>query len=112
MTIPLKQRILDYVRATDHVSFAELGNHFEGFTGGDHALCKAHNIILWAGMTEEAVQAMMSLLTEKLITPHPSSQLVYLIDGRSLTLPIVKRVRKYKNPHWLPVTLRPAKVIS
>jgi hypothetical protein len=103
----LRDRVLAYVLQTDHVSFAELGNHFEGFRGGDFQLQKGENIILWAGLSQEAVNVMGDLLDSGAIEPHPASILVYLIDGCSLTLPLVKQARKYKTPHWLPVTLRP-----
>jgi hypothetical protein len=57
-------------------------------------------------MTEEAATAVGDLLTEHAIYAHPASQLVYLIDGRTLSLPIPKSARKLTKPHWLPVTLR------
>jgi hypothetical protein len=105
----LKDRILAYIETTDHVSYAELANHFPEFKDGEFAISLRENLILWVNMTEEATQAIEELRAEKRITVSPSTMLVYLIDGMSLNMPIAKRVRDYKKPHWAPTTLRPAK---
>ena len=39
----------------------------------------------------------------------PTSPFTYMHDGRALTLPLVKQIRQYKKPHWLPVVLRPGR---
>jgi hypothetical protein len=92
----------------DHVSFAELANRFPGFAEGEHSLCLGDdNMVLWSGMTQEAVTIISELLNENAVHAHPSTLLVYLVDGRHLTLPIPKTTRKLTKPHWVPVTLRP-----
>lgn len=109
-TRPLEQRVLAHVQATDHVSFAELCNHFgPAFTDGDRELLLAEehpNVVLWAGLTEEASAAIRHLLATEAVHIQPASPLVYLYDGHGLRLPIAKRAASYKRPHWLPVTLR------
>jgi hypothetical protein len=105
---PLKERIREYVEQTDYVSFAELDNHF-GISGGDHTLETVPNLFLWIGMTAEAANAINELLAEHAVYCHPSSLLVYLIDGRRPDMPIPKRMpgaSGFKKPHWAPVTLR------
>jgi hypothetical protein len=111
MSEALKDRVRDYIEATDHVSFAELSNHFsDHFTGGEHALELCPNLVVWAGMTQEASDAMRELLNEdKAVFGKPCALLIYLIDGRSMSLPIAKRLKPYTKPHWLPMTLRPIK---
>ena len=104
----LKERIREYVEQTDYVSFAELGNRFGSeFNNGDRELCQGENVVIWSNMTEDGVMAISELLDEGAIHLHPSSTLVYLIDGCALKLPTVRRRRTYKTPHWLPVTIRP-----
>lgn len=106
---PLKERIRDYVVRTDYVTFAELDRHFK-ISGGDHSIEMRHNLILWTNMHAEASAAIVELLAEQAIHIHPSTQLVYLIDGSFPNLPIPKRMPGaggFKTLHWLPATLRP-----
>jgi hypothetical protein len=97
----LKQRILKYIRDYDHVTFAELhrvfGDEFSG-KGNNLEIAKDSNIVLWSGLTREGLMSFA-----------PANPLTYLIDGSGLNLPVVKSASyKYKRPHWLPVTMRPA----
>jgi len=106
---PLVERIQEYVAKTDYVTFAELANRFgDEFRGGEHCLSKGNNTVLWIGMTEEAAKAVTALLEGGAIAVQPTSPLTYLIDGSCPGLPVAKQARRYKTPHWLPVTLRPA----
>jgi hypothetical protein len=90
----------------DHVSFAEL-SRLPGFKG-DYSLSSADfpNIIWWVNMSEGAIDTLTRLRKEGVFHFHPANPLIYLIDGCSLTLPIVKRVVNYKTPHWAPVSLK------
>jgi len=67
------------------------------------------NIVFWAGMTAEAAEVLRELVHEGLIIMLPTSPWTYLIDGRSLRLPVAKRAAShaYKTPHWAPVVFRP-----
>lgn len=108
----LKQRILKYIRDYDHVTFAELhrvfGDEFSG-KGNNLEIAKDSNIVLWSGLTREGADAVMELESEGLMSFAPANPLTYLIDGSGLNLPVVKSASyKYKRPHWLPVTMRPA----
>lgn len=107
---PLKARVLEYIKRRDYVSFAELGHRFgDNFAGGgEFSISKGENIVLWVGMTEAAANAISELLEEGAIRAEPTVLLVYLADGACMRLPLVKRNRAYKKPHWLPVTFRPA----
>ena len=107
---PLKERVAEYVRKTDYVTFAELGSRFgAAFFDGEYAMLARPNIVFWAGMSEEAVTAISELKKEGVIHFQPTQAITYLIDGRSLSFPIVKQARDYKKPHWLPVTIRPGR---
>jgi hypothetical protein len=100
---------LFYIRTTDYVSFAELETWLAGRgigTEGTFALEPFPNVFLWGGVSEEFCG-----IVERL-RPHldlkPASVLVYLADGKVPRLPLAKRPPRngYKEPHWLPVTLR------
>jgi hypothetical protein len=64
------------------------------------------NIDLWWGMSEGLAETIESLLHERMIHQHPSTLLVYAIDGGIPKMPIAKSLRKYKSPRWLPVTFQ------
>ncbi len=109
---PLKARVLDYVLQTDYVSFAELANRFEGFTGGNIVIEMQTNVLLWMNMTQEAATAVRDLVDQGAIVVQPSVPMVYLADGRIPSIPVAKRLRDHKVPHWFPVTLRPPQAKS
>lgn len=116
--MPLKDRVLRYVRETDHVSFAELGNRFSGEIhvprdqpGYEIRLPGTQNVIIWSGLTDAAEAAIVDLWQGGLVAFVPARPLVYMIDGLMVKLPVLKRLpksRDTKTPHWLPVVLRPA----
>jgi hypothetical protein len=113
MTAINKQLIDDclfYIRTTDYVSMAELENWLAGRgvnVAGEHSLEIAPNTVLWAGVSEVFCDILDQLRPYLDLVPA-SSLLVYIADGKFLSLPIAKRPPKggYRKRHWLPVTLR------
>jgi hypothetical protein len=107
----MAEQIFDLVSSRRTVTFAELENHIEGFGGGDKTLIydgdRCSNIVLWAGLTDAAIDAMEELRIAKRIHPIPANILTYLMDGKCLRLPIAKAGRHYKKPHWVPVVFNP-----
>ena len=106
----LKDAILNKIAGTIGTSFAELGN-IDGFRAerGDQAMemCLPGypTVLLWAGVTKAAADAMDDLLRERRIEMSPCEALVYMIDGKAMTIPQVgRKLRQYKSPRWLPVT--------
>ena len=83
----LRGRILSVIREVDTVTFAELRNRFDEFRNGLATYCLPGNIVLWSGMTDEAVRAFDDLKFDKLIVPVPTSPWTYSYDGHGLTLP-------------------------
>ncbi|SRR4051812_3212856 len=103
--------LLDQIRATlkrDNVTFAEL-HEIDGFSG-EFEICinidTVANIILWSGMSQEAVDAIETIRQEGEYDLVPTPILTYLIDGRCLSYPLAKSRRRYKKPHWLPCVFR------
>lgn len=84
------------------VTFVELEHHVDGFSG-DMELFIMDNIVLWQGISTEAMEAISELMKAKLIKPDPANPLVYVIDGKVIDLPLVKNNVNYKKPRWLPV---------
>lgn len=97
----LKDEILKYVQQMrGGVSFAEL-SRFEGF-GGKIRIEARENMVIWANMSQEAVDALNELRAEAKVHFYPTQILVYMADGAALDLPLAKSNRDYKKPHWLP----------
>jgi|ERR1051326_555600 hypothetical protein len=105
----MDETITEHIREAlriDHVSFAEL-SRIDGFKGNlALVLDKNPNIILWTGMSEAAVASLNALLKEDYCHIHPTTTLVYMIDAQMPQMPLAKSNRKYKDPHWAPVTLK------
>jgi hypothetical protein len=104
----MKNKILDYIRNNDNTSYVEIERIFEeeGFSWqGDliNVSDANSNILFWSGWSQEAFDILKELLDKDLIEREAVPPLVYLIDGKSLDMPIVKNGTNYKTPHWLPL---------
>jgi hypothetical protein len=88
------------------VSFVELSQQVEGFSG-DLALCCGENLVIWPGVSQEAFDALDELRKTRAIHYFPTSVLVYLADGMVPQMPQAKARRKYKTPHWAPAVINP-----
>jgi hypothetical protein len=108
----LQDAVMDYIETQNHVSFAELTNRFPQFKGGELAVCAPNHptIVYWCDMQEEAAEAIKNLFESEKIHFKRASVLVYAIDGLSLSLPIAKSARQFKNNHWLPVVIMKGKI--
>jgi len=111
----LEQEILRLIKDLDYVSFAEMSRHIPGFkgdcemflTGSHKAAFSNGSIVLWSGLSKEAIAAINSLVRHRKIRGVPAAaRLVYMADGTMLRYPLVKRAGVYKTPHWLPMVYR------
>jgi hypothetical protein len=62
------------------------------------------NTVLWVGVSQMFTDAFFSFGGR--IEIHPSCELIYMMDGAFLRLPVAKRGPRrndYKTPHWVPV---------
>lgn len=101
-------KVLDYIQQNPGTSYVEIECVFKsnGFDfEGDLEIYDGEfdNIIFWSGWNEEAIMLMIELQHVGLITKEPAEPIIYLIDGKSLRLPLVERIKQYNTPHWLPV---------
>ncbi len=102
----LKEDILDCIaRRGNNTTFAELSKHVEGFNGEYQYNTPHSNLILWGGMSKEAVEAIYQLNQENRVVLSQVSWWVYLYEGRGMNIPIAKRRMGYKKPHWMPTVI-------
>lgn len=100
----MQEQIINYVRQRKDVSFAELCRDIPGFKGElTLTASQCENVILWAGMSAEAISTMAELEREEKIHFKSTPVLTYMIDGATLKLPVAKALKNYKSPRWLPV---------
>lgn len=109
--IELKNKIVKYISNNQGTSFAEIENIFEENDyeySGNIAFCnsKNTNIVFWSGWKQEAINIVLELLNDKKIEMKPCELLIYLVDGKSLKLPILNKLSDAKELCWLPVSFK------
>ena len=113
-TQDIKQKVLEYIRKNDYVSYVELEWLFDklGFDyhGGYEIYSPVNdNVVFWTGWNEKAIGILNDLKSENLVTQEPAQPIIYLIDGGCMEYPLVRSNVNYKTPHWLPIVYRPLK---
>ena len=105
----IKTQLYEYILEHPGCSFVELERFFDdiGFDWhGDEVF--VHNqfesVIFWMNWNQEAFGILCELEAEKRIVKKPAPPWLYLIDGKSLSFPVIKSMNDYKTDHWLPVT--------
>jgi len=104
----MKKEILDCI-SKGGVSFVELCRDVPGFKGEQQIRIPSKNWIIWAGLSQEAYDAIKDLIDDKLIEQKVCDPMIYICDGGWVNLPLVKSNRAYKKPRWLPVVYSLAK---
>ena len=102
----MKAEIIKMVGTLNHVSFAEITNKFPKENG--HHFISAPGrpkTILWVGLSEKLSRAVVECLDEGSVVAASAPLLLYIIDGKTLGLPVAKTAKVYKKDHWLPVVL-------
>ena len=103
--------IRHYVDDYDNVTMAELARDWpEHFSGGPITIAVPDNtqLIMWVGLTQEGADVITQLFADGRV--EPCEWMAYMIDGSMLNLPIARKRRVYKRPHWLPIKLMRAKL--
>ena len=108
---PAAQALLDHIRANDWVTYAEIEDVLAPYItvegDGGLVLPDFQNMVLWQGVSRAFAETVNEVLGTHLVCREPVRILLYLTDGKYLTLPLAKRLYDYATPHWLPVCFRP-----
>jgi hypothetical protein len=109
----IRTLILDLLAKRDYLSFAEIdrsliegGMPQKGNVSATHG--RDPNLVYWCNMSQDYLDAIAELVTEKALFLHSATEWTYFADGVMLDLPLAKRIpaNGYKNEHWQPVCLR------
>lgn len=103
--LDLGHEIVEFLRSHPGATFSEMTRGVAGFAGSAAVGTGYGNLILWRGVSEEAVRVLAWLEKKRRIrfevtTVHPYGQ-----EGRSLQLPPARGLKDHESPHWLPVLL-------
>lgn len=107
----LKDKLYFLIKNTGNVSFADM-LEIKGAKGDCNFELKNEkysNVLLWQGLTKEAIDGLTELVDEGKIVFKPTTPLVYFMDGHYLNLPIAEKEEHYKELHWLPVVMNVSK---
>lgn len=104
----IELNVLTYINNNQGTSYAELEHLFDELNfewRGNFDICsgQCENVILWTGWNKEAIEVINNLKRSEKIEQVLTDPIIYLIDGKALNMPIVKKYKDYKKPHWLPV---------
>lgn len=87
-----------------YLTFTELAK-IDGFTGELEMINPELNIVLWTDMSQEALEAIISLVEAEIITFENTSHHEYEDNGYIPRYPIANSRRKYKHTRWAPVAM-------
>lgn len=105
----LKRLIVKMVEEKGDVTFVDIEDIFKTKKIdyiGDYAMAcpgEYSHIIVWLGWKTEFISLVSQMCNEKLIEIEPCSPLVYIMSGKILDLPLIKKVYPYQTDHWQPV---------
>lgn len=99
----LRASIAEYLKHRSGVSLVEMCRDIDGFAGDKTWIISHANLVVWTGISDPAVEAMMSMIVSEEITPTVSNFLVYAYDGGYLDFPIATRLKSYKTKRWIPL---------
>lgn len=88
----------------DGLTFVELLQHIPYLKGDCVYGMRDNNIVYWSGVSEQCIRTLASLVDSGKIRISSTMPLTYFIDGAVPNLPVAKSNRKYKRPHWAPIT--------
>lgn len=102
----IKLGLVKMIKDKKCVSFVEIENYFDevGFNyHGNEQFVNSNNknIVFWSDWNEIATKLLIDLLKDKIINMMPTDVLVYLADGKLLTLPVYEDDKPYEQ--WVPV---------
>lgn len=107
--IDIKTELYNYILANGSVSYAEIEHFFEenNYSYKGDILSASNvdpNVVFWHGWNTKAFNLLTELVRENKVSRDPTTPLIYFIDGKFYTFPIVKNPPEigYKSPHWLP----------
>lgn len=104
--------IRSIVRAKNEPLFTDL-MEIEGFCGDEAYISRAHNIVVWRGLSKECQAAINYLFGAGEIEVVECRPEVYIADGRFVpSLPVARGIAYHDRLHWLPCKFREKQIMT
>jgi hypothetical protein len=100
-----RRAILGFLRQHPSCTLAELVREVPGCAGDCTMGTAFRNLILWKGISREAVDALFALEKSGALRFEHTTLHSYGQEGRELGLPYAMKLRDFDTPHWLPVLI-------
>lgn len=109
----LAKRIVEHLEKSYSSTFAELQQELDDLCVRDEDMgyewsVGLPNVVVWTNLTLKGLCTLVHLRKTDVIELDPCPILYYMMDGRLLTYPIVKRPPShgYRKPHWVPTVVQ------
>ncbi|OFN98357.1 pathogenicity island protein [Staphylococcus sp. HMSC077B09] len=107
----IKNKIIKYITENAGTSFVEIEKIFDennfDYTGqGAYTSAENNNIVFWYGWNKQAFDVVSELVNDGVIEMSKCESMIYLVDGKSLKLPILNKLSDAKELCWLPVSFK------
>lgn len=101
----MRDAILKMLADRPGASFAELCRDLPGFAGEFAMPSKFENVVLWDGVSGEAIDTLAELNRQRKVHYQVTTVMTYMLDGAVPGISVAKKLRAYKSLRWLPVTV-------
>ncbi|BGE81988.1 pathogenicity island protein [Staphylococcus petrasii] len=105
----VKEYILDYIKRNPETTFIEIEEVFKklkfNYKGkGVYCSGESEKVIFWADWNKKAFDVVSELKRDGYVIMNVVSPTVYLLEGKTLDLPVMKTIKDLKQDCWIPVT--------
>ncbi|EHT3452817.1 pathogenicity island protein [Staphylococcus pseudintermedius] len=109
----IKKELIKYIKTNAGTSFVEIEkifeeNSFEYKGNGAYTSAENSHIVYWYGWNRQAFNTVSGLVNDDLIEMNRCEPIIYMVDGKGLSLPIVNN-KNIATDHWLPVVFNISK---
>lgn len=104
MSEQIQAAIVAMLAQSEYLTFIELAA-IDGFRGELEMLNPELNVVVWAGMSQEAIEAVVTLLAAEVIVFESVDREVYGDAADAPVYPVAQKRRHYANTRWLPVAI-------
>ncbi|HDE4337184.1 TPA: pathogenicity island protein [Staphylococcus aureus] len=109
----IKKELVNYIKDNAGTSFVEIEkifeeNNFDYKGNGAYTSAESSHIVYWYGWNRQAFNIVSELVNDDLIQMNRCEPIIYMVDGKGLSLPIANN-KNIETDYWLPVVFNISK---
>lgn len=109
----IKKELVNYIKDNAGTSFVEIEkifeeNNFDYKGNGAYTSAESSHIVYWYGWNRQAFKIVSELVNDDLIQMNRCEPIIYMVDGKGLSLPIANN-KNIETDYWLPVVFNISK---